>query len=104
MNVRPCKKYGDDHEYDFPEKGMRQTHTVAAFSSCRWVMTLGGDFQQSKFNTLNDTLNSLLVSPETQCSLVSIILYDESHFRGISLDLKIHKEITQSLMECIKLQ
>jgi hypothetical protein len=35
MNVRPFKKYGNDHEYDFPEKGMRQTNSVAGYDN-RW--------------------------------------------------------------------
>jgi len=88
MDVRPCKKYDKDDEYDCPEKGMRRTNTVATFSSCPLAMPISGDFQQSKFNRLNNVLSSVLVPPETQYSFASVNLYDRSDFRGICLDVK----------------
>jgi len=49
-------------------------------------MVVGGYFQHHNFHTLNDIPKSVLVPPETQYSLASVILCNGAYFRGISLD------------------
>ena len=63
---------------------MRQRHAVASFSSYPWVMTIC-DIEAS---ILDDIPNKVLFPQDTQYSLASVILYDGSHFKGISLDAK----------------
>jgi hypothetical protein len=51
-------------------------------------MVFRGYFQHYNFHTLNDIPNTVLVPPETQYSLASVILTDGGHFIGISLDIR----------------
>jgi hypothetical protein len=71
-----------------PYDGTRKRHCVASFNSCPWVMVFRGYFQHYNFHTLNDIPNTVLVPPETQYSLASVILTDGGHFIGISLDIR----------------
>ena len=82
MDVSPCKREKDNN---CPENGMRWRHAVASFSLCPWVMTIHGYLS---FHTLDDIPNKVLFSQDTQYSLASVILFDGSHFKGISLDAK----------------
>ena len=51
-------------------------------------MVVRGYFQHYNIHTLNDIPNSVIVPPETQYSLASVILTDGGHFIGISLDIR----------------
>jgi hypothetical protein len=87
-NVKDEPMVGQGHAIHSPYDGMRKRQCVANFESCPWVMVFGAYFQHYSFHTLNDIPKSVLVHPETQYSLASVILSNGAHFRGTSLDIR----------------
>ena len=82
IHVQSCKGEKDD---PCPENGMRQRHAGASFSSCPWVITIIGHLD---FNAIDDIPKNVIIPPDTQYSLASVILFNGQHFEGISLDAK----------------
>ena len=82
MDFSPCKREKDDH---CPENGMRWRHAAASYFLCPWVMTIHGYLS---FHTLDDIPNKALFPTDTKYSLATVIPFDGSHFKGISLDAK----------------
>ena len=81
IHLQSCKGEKDNP----PENGMRHRHAGASFSSCPWVITIRGHLD---FNAIDDIPKNVIVPPDTQHSLASVILFNGQHFEGISLDSK----------------
>jgi hypothetical protein len=86
LEVVDKPKVGQGQTNHCPYDRTSKNHCVATFNSYPWVMIVSGHFHLCNFHTLNDTPKSVLVPPETQCSLASVILGDGGHLKGISLD------------------
>jgi hypothetical protein len=82
-----------------PYDGTRKCHWLASYNSCPWVLVFGTYFQHDNFHTLNDIPKSVLVPPETQYSLASVIFSNGAHLEELAWISEIHLGFTSSLMD-----